>query len=144
MKNILIGIDFHEHTEDLISKSVKFAKQLQAKLWLLHAAAPNPDFIGFEAGPQFLRDERADILWDEHKNISRYTNAIKEKGVDSEGLLIQGATIETILEESIKLDIDLIIVGYHKHDFFYNAFFGNTSIQIIKKSKIPVLVFSIQ
>ncbi len=144
MKNILVGIDFHEQTEELISKSVNFAKQLQAKLWLLHAAAPNPDFVGFEAGPKFIRYERADILWDEHKKKSSYTNAIKEKGVDSEGLLIQGATIETILEESIKLDIDLIIAGYHDHNFFYNAFFGNTSIQILKKSKIPVLVFPIQ
>ncbi|MBT8394490.1 MAG: universal stress protein [Flavobacteriaceae bacterium] len=141
MKNILVGIDFHDQTEELISKSVEIADQLKAKLWLLHVASPNPDFVGYEAGPEFIRDKRADILWSEHKKISDYTKGIKEKGVDAEGLLIQGATIETILTESIKLDIELIIAGYHEHNFFYNAFFGNTSVQIIKESKIPVLVF---
>lgn len=141
MKNILLGIDFHDKTETLIQKAVAFTKQINAKLWLLHVAAPDPDFIGFEAGPQFIRDERADKLWDEHKKLWNYKQEIEQQGVDAEGLLIQGATIETILEESIKLEIDVIITGYHEHNFLYNAFFGNTSIQIIKNSTIPVLVF---
>ena len=141
MKNILVGIDFHEKTESLIQHSVDFAKKIKAKLWLLHVASPDPDFIGFEAGPQFIRDERAEKLWDEHKKLWEFTQKIEQKGVDADGLLIQGATIETILEESIKLNIDLIITGYHEHNFLYNAFFGNTCIQIIKESKIPVLVF---
>lgn len=140
MKNILVGIDFHDKTEDLIQRSVEFAKKTKAKLWLLHVASPDPDFVGFEAGPQFIRDERAEKLWDEHKKLWEYTQNIEQQGVDADGLLIQGATIETILEESVKLDIDLIIAGYHEHNFLYNAFFGNTSIQIIKESKIPVLV----
>lgn len=140
MKNILLGIDFHDKTEDLIQHSVDFAKKIGAKLWLLHVASPDPDFVGFEAGPQFIRDERAEKLWDEHKKLWKYTQNIEQQGVDADGLLIQGATIETILEESIKLNIDLIIAGYHEHNFLYNAFFGNTSIQIIKESKIPVLV----
>ena len=141
MKNILLGIDFHDKTETLIQKAVAFTKQINAKLWLLHVAAPDPDFIGFEAGPQFIRDERADKLWDEHKKLWNFKQEIEQQGVDAEGLLIQGATIETILEESIKLEIDVIITGYHEHNFLYNAFFGNTSIQIIKNSTIPVLVF---
>ena len=141
MKNILLGIDFHDKTETLIQKAVAFTKQINAKLWLLHVAAPDPDFIGFEAGPQFIRDERADKLWDEHKKLWNFKQEIEQQGVDAEGLLIQGATIETILEESIKLEIDVIITGYHEHNFLYNAFFGNNSIQIIKNSTIPVLVF---
>lgn len=141
MKNVLVGIDFHDKTEDLIQKSVAFAKQINAKLWLLHVASADPDFIGFEAGPQFIRDERADKLWEEHKQLWVIRQNIEQQGLDAEGLLIQGATIETILEESVKLNIDLIISGYHEHNFFYNAFFGNTSFQIIKESKIPVLVF---
>ena len=140
MKNILVGIDFHDKTEDLIQHSVDFAKKIRAKLWLLHVASPDPDFVGFEAGPQFIRDERAEKLWDEHKKLWEYTQHIEQQGVDADGLLIQGATIETIIEESIKLDIDLIIAGYHEHNFLYNTLFGNTSVQIIKESKIPVLV----
>lgn len=144
MKNILLGIDFHDKTDELIRKSVEFAKLINAKLWLLHVAAPDPDFVGFEAGPQFIRDERADRLREEHKQLWNYSEDIEKQGVDADGLLIQGGTIETIIEESIKLNIDFIIAGYHEHNFLYDAFFGNTSIQIIKNSKIPVLVFPLE
>ena len=140
MKNILLGIDFHDKTDELVAKTIDFMKQLNSKLWLLHVAAPDPDFVGFEAGPQSIRDRRADILWEEHRKISELTTLAEKEGIDAEGLMIQGATIESILEKSEKLNIDLIIAGYHEHNFFYDAFFGNTSLQIIRKSKIPVLV----
>lgn len=140
MKNILLGIDFHDKTDELFAKTIDFMKQLNAKLWLLHVAAPDPDFVGFEAGPQSIRDRRADKLWEEHSKISDLTKIAEKEGIDTEGLMIQGATIESILEKSEKLNIDLIIAGYHEHNFFYDTFFGNTSLQIIRKSKIPVLV----
>lgn len=141
MKNILVGIDFHEQSRKLISKSVEFAKLINGKLWLLHVAAPDPDFVGFKTGPQFIRDDRAEVLKEERRKLWNFTQEIEQQGIDADGLLIQGATIETILEETVKLDIDLIIAGYHEHNFLYDAFFGNTSVQIIKKSSIPVLVF---
>ena len=37
MKNILVGVDFDEKTEDLIEKVKVLAKKYGAKLWLLHA-----------------------------------------------------------------------------------------------------------
>jgi len=49
-----------------------------------------------------------------------------------------------IIEESKKLNIDLIIAGHHEHGFFYNAFVGSVSAQIIKKSKIPVLIVPLE
>ncbi|MFT5666666.1 MAG: hypothetical protein ACI9DK_000851 [Vicingaceae bacterium] len=40
-----------------------------------------------------------------------------KKRVEAEGLLVQGATIEKILEESQRLNIDLIIVRHDNLDF---------------------------
>ena len=123
MKNILIGIDFHDKTDGVVAKTIDFMKQLNAKLWLLHVAAPDPDFVGFEAGPQSIRDRRADKLWEEHRKISELTTLAEKEGIDAEGLMIQGATIESILEKSEKLNIDLIIAGYHEHNFFFTMLF---------------------
>ena len=72
--------------------------------------------------------------------LQKLSNELKEKGVTAEGLLVQGATIEMIMEESKKLNVDLIIAGHHEHSFLYNAFVGSISGQIVKKSKIPVLI----
>ncbi len=140
MKNILVTVGFDKNEKLLIDNAFQLAKAFNSKIWLIHVASPDPDFVGFEAGPQHVRDIRANELRKEHKIIQGYVTELKEKGIIAESLLIQGQTIKTIIEKSKKLDIELIIIGYHEHSFLYKSFFGNTSTQIIKKSKIPVLI----
>jgi len=140
MKNILVTIEFIKNEKLLVDTAFQLAESFGSKLWLMHIAAPDPDFVGYEVGPQYIRDSRATELRREHELLQEYTSALKEKGVDSEGMLVQGATIDMILEESKKLNIDLIVAGHHDHGFFYNAFIGSVSANIIRKSKIPVLL----
>lgn len=144
MKNILVALDFKGNEKLLINTAYEFAEGFQAKLWLVHITAPNPEYIGYEAGPQYIRDNRATELKKEHKLLETYANNLNEKGVKSDGLLLQGATIEMIMKETNKLNIDLIIIGHQEHDFIYKALFGSVSRNIIKKSKIPVLIVPIE
>src|SRR5210317_539300 len=115
MKNILVAIDFDQNENQLLEHALQYAKAFEAKLWLLHVAAPEPEFIGFGVGPQYIRDSRADELRKEHRLLSDYTDLIRLENQECEGLLINGATIEMILEEAQKLAIDLIIIGHHDH-----------------------------
>jgi nucleotide-binding universal stress UspA family protein len=140
MKNILVAIDFDVSLKLLLNYAFELAEKFDAKNWLLHIAAPDPDFVGYEVGPQYIRDSRANDLRKEHRLLQGYARELEKKGCKAEGLLIYGATIEMIIYESRKLNVDLIIAGHHEHSFFYKAFFGSVSAQIIKKSKIPVLI----
>jgi len=140
MKNILITIGFDKNEKLLIDNAFQLAKAFNSKIWLIHVASPDPDFIGFDAGPQHVRDSRAAELRREHRLIQKYVVELKEKGINAESLFIQGETVKTIIEKSKKLNIKLIIIGYHEHSFLYKSFFGNTPAQIIKKSKTPVLI----
>lgn len=144
MKNIVVCIDFHAQTTKLIHKSLEVAKAFNSKIWLLHIAAPDPDFVGYEVGPQYIRDDRAKHLKKENKLLIDFKNELKEQGVDSESLLVQGATIEMIISEAKKLHADLIITGHHQHGFFYKAFNSSIATQIISKSIIPVLVVPLE
>ncbi len=51
MKNILVTINFDKNEKILLEKSVQFANAFNSKLWLMHIAAPEPDFVGYEIGP---------------------------------------------------------------------------------------------
>ena len=144
MKNILVTIDFDKNEARLIDQAFQLAQAFKAKLWLMHIAAPDPDFVGYDVGPQYIRDSRAKELRKEHQLLQDYADTLQEKGIDSEGLLIQGATIEMIIEESKKLQVDLIIAGHHKYGFFYSQFVESVSSEIIKKSKIPVLIVPLE
>jgi nucleotide-binding universal stress UspA family protein len=141
MKNILVGVDFNEKTELLIAKAQELAERYDAKLWLLHAVAPLPDFVGFDVVTNYTNDGMETILENEQKVLEDYVNKMKLKGIDAEGILIQGATIDVIVEESQKQKVDLIVCGHHEHNFLYNIFFGSISLAVIRHSDIPVLVY---
>lgn len=139
MKNILVAIDFDERTYELVAYAAEFAKKFSSKVWIVHIAAPEPDFVGYDVGPEYVRDNRAGELRVEHKNLQLLADKLLKEGVDAEGLLVQGPTVKMILDEAQKLYADLIITGSHDHSFIYNAFVGNTSLELFKKSRIPLL-----
>ena len=143
MKNILLTIDFDDNEIVLIDKAIEIAAAFDAKIWLLHVVAPEPDFVGLEVGPQYIRDTRAEELKRERRLLTDYTDVIKLENLSCEGILIQGATIDMILKEAEKLDTDLIIIGRHEHNIMYKAFFGSVASGVIKKSKIPVMVIPV-
>ena len=140
MKNILVTIDFEEKGQVLIEKAAELAKKFKAKLWLVHVAAPDPDFIGYDVGPQYIRDVLAKDLRNEHKLLQGFTNQLKEKNIVAEALLVQGTTIETVVELTEKLAIDLIVIGKHEHGFLHKTFMVSTDESLVEKSNIPVLI----
>ena len=139
MKNILVTIELEDQSNIILEKATEIAAKFGAKVWLVHIAAPEPDFIGYGTGPQYIRDTLAQDLREEHRTLQRYADDMKTKGVEAEGLLVQGNTIETIIKESEKLDVDLIVIGHHKHGFLYNLFMAGTDESLIEQSNIPVL-----
>ena len=143
MRNILVAMDFEAQAQQLLNQTQQLAKAFSAKVWLIHVAAPNPDFVGYEAGPQVVRDQRAQELRAEHKLLDQWASALETEGIDTVPLLIQGPTTETLLSEAQRLQADLMVIGAHQHGWMYQAFFGSITDAVIHQTKIPVLVVPI-
>jgi nucleotide-binding universal stress UspA family protein len=141
MKNILVGVDFDEKTEVLIEKAQEIAKRFNAKLWLLHVVSPLPEYVGFDATPHYVRDDREEELERMKKRLDDYATTIVDKGVETEGIIMEGPTTDVILTESKELGVDLIVCGHHDHNLMYKMLFGSVSAAVVQKSRIPVLVF---
>jgi nucleotide-binding universal stress UspA family protein len=140
MKNILVPIDFSAVQNNMVSIAGDLAKAQGAKLWLVHVAAPDPDFVGFKVGPEYVREQRADILRQEHQDIQAIAAHLKDAGISAEALLVQGPTTDTLLEVAQKVSADLIVIGSHGRSAIFRAFVGSVSEQILKESKVPVMV----
>lgn len=140
MKNILVALDIDSDAQKLLGQACQLAEKFGSKVWIVHIAAPDPDFVGYEAGPQFVRENRAGELREEHKALQKFAADLAERDIASESLLIQGPTVEMILKEAAKLNADLIIMGFHEHDFLYKALKGSTTSEVIKNSGIPLLI----
>jgi nucleotide-binding universal stress UspA family protein len=140
MKNILVTVNFEENMNRLLDKARDIAQKFAARVYLIHVATPEPDYVGYDVGPQYIRDNRAIELRSEHRQLQSCAQRLNLQGVQTEALLMQGATVETILKESNKLSIDLIITGHHKHYLFYNMFIDGMDAALINRSKTPVLI----
>ncbi len=139
MKNIIVALDFSPSTKLLLKNALLYGKAFNAKVWLIHVASPDPDFVGYDVGPEYIREDRADTLKKEHKSLAGYKKDLISEGVDAEALLIQGPTVETILERTNKLQADLLILGKKGHSLLHKAFIGSVFSSVVKQSEVPVL-----
>ncbi len=140
MKNILVPIDLKVDTSKVLDYAIELAQSGNMKLWLLHVAAPNPDFVGYEAGPQYIRDARANILREEHGKLQEMVARLATAGIEAQPLLVMGATVETILGEAQRLNADLIVMGTHGRRGLSKAFIGSTCDEVLRANRFPVLV----
>lgn len=140
MKNILTPLDLKAETGTVLEHATELARVMGSKLWVLHVAAPNPDFVGYEAGPQYIRDVRADTLREERAELHRITSAITSKGLNAQPLLVMGPTVETILAEAERLEADIIVMGTHGRRGLAKAFMGSTCDDVLRANRFPVLV----
>ena len=140
MKNILLCIDFQKETSILVEKAAEVATAFGSRIWVLHVADPDPDFAGYEAGPQFIRDEIAQGLRNEHSTLQNIAEVLNSRGIQAEALLIQGQTVEAILDEARKLNIDLLMLGYAPHSLVHRIFLGESTPRLLRKTAIPLFI----
>jgi len=58
--SILVLIDLAPSTPKVLAAALRLARCTGARLCLLHVEPPEPDFVGYRAGPQTVRDSLAD------------------------------------------------------------------------------------
>ncbi len=142
-KNILVAVDFNDAVGKLLGYAESLALKFNSKVWVIHVADPDPDFVGYEPGPQYIRDFRADELKEEHRQLQNISNMFLDKKIECAALLIQGSTVETVLKEVEKLHADLLIVGNHKHSFLHNLLSESVSMELLKNGNIPLLTIPV-
>lgn len=140
----MVAVDLKDSDQLLIDYGLLLASRLGAKLWLVHVAAPDPDFVGYGVGPKYVRDAREHQLAEEHILLQEYVQYTSREKVESTALLIQGPTSETLENEIELLGIDQLIMGNHKRGFLYDLFMGHTSDRLLKHIKVPVLIVPLQ
>ncbi len=140
MKNIVAAVDFSPVSEQVLRHAQALAKGLGGKVWLIHAAAPDPDFVGFKTGPQYIRDHRAEQLRKEHADLQGMAAGLRDAGIEAEALLVQGPTAETILAEAARLNADMIAIGSHGRGALYRALVGSVCEQVMRESAVPLLI----
>lgn len=137
---LLAAIDFSPVTEKILTKIKELYPKMNPKLYIIHVVQPDPDFIGYEVGPPTERDFMAKRFKEKHIKLQAIAAGLKEDGIETTPLLIQGATVEAIIEEGQKVNADFIVIGSHGHGMMYNLLVGSIGNGLLKNSPIPLLI----
>ncbi len=140
VKQVLAAIDFSRHADVVIETAATLARALDAELTVLHVASPEPEFVGYEVGPQSVRDDRAHTLELERRELHRIAEELRAAGVAARAFLFSGATADKILEEAGERGADWIVVGSHGRSGLASAFIGSVSRGVLRGAKCPVVV----
>lgn len=140
MKNILVPVDFSDVTTKVVEVARKFAAAFESHIVLLNVAEPEPDFVGFEAGPPTVRVAVARDFKAERQRLDELKSQLATGTVEVAALHIQGPIVEKILHEAGAQNADLIIIGSHGHGAFYDLLVGSVTQGVIKGARCPVVV----
>lgn len=142
--NVLISIDFSEITSMMLERVPALLKVTTGDdlhIYLMHVGEPDPDFVGYDAGPDVVRDQVADEFHRAHKQLEDLAHGLRQQlDANVTPLLVQGPIADTVCAQAEKLDAAIVVVGSHGHGPAYDLVVGGISSAIIKNSKRPVLI----
>jgi nucleotide-binding universal stress UspA family protein len=137
---ILVALDLSDATERILAVARRAAKASNASIILLHVADPDPDFVGYEPGPQTVRDQVAHGFRDQHRALQTLAEELRREGIETTALLIQGEFATCILREAERLKADFITMGTHGHGAMFDLIVGSVGNAVIRDTTLPVLL----
>lgn len=143
MINIILPVDFGEKTDQLVDGAVKFAKEVNGKICLIHVAPTDIGFAIGDMGYQYFPEVEENEIREELVLLNKINQRILAQNVDCEHILKQGIAKDIILEYADLKNASYIVMGSHGRSGIYDVFVGSLTKGLTKSSKIPVLVLPI-
>ena len=141
---LLVPVDLSAATPRVVDVARRTAEATGAAVWLLHVAAPEPEFVGYKAGPEVVRDQVAHEYREQHRDLQTQAADLRAAGIDVTALQVQGPTVRSILVEAQRLEADLIVMGTHGRGAVYTLLLGSVSHGVVHESTIPVLLVPVR
>jgi nucleotide-binding universal stress UspA family protein len=152
-KKILYCTDLSQNAEYACRYAIALARQNQADIYVLHVAEmPSPDALitletyikDFGGRKQFIRQRLEETKKALSGRLKAYIDGLPDderphadriKSIN----VLESHPVDEILEQSKKLDVDLIVMGTHRKGVAH-TFLGSVSKRVMSNTRIPVLV----
>jgi nucleotide-binding universal stress UspA family protein len=140
IQNIVVPIDFHQHTDRLVDFAIGIANKLEAKITFLYVGAR------VEYHSEF-RPELAERIDTEIQSLAekKMTALLKEAEIicpTCTGLVLAGNVADSVVEYAREHNIDLIIIGTHGARGIGKILLGSGAERVLKLAHCPTLIFN--
>lgn len=132
VNRILVAIDRSAMAEEALKRAISIAKEKEAQLVVMHVIEPS-----FIASPFVQAIDEDEIKKTITEEVDRLT---AEEGLEYILFVQSGSASSSIALKVQDIHADLLIVGTHGKDDISSNYFGSTTLKLIQKTRIPVLV----
>jgi nucleotide-binding universal stress UspA family protein len=145
MKPILALIDFSDTTDAVVKTAIEIAEAFKATLLLMHVSTPESDYEAGEMRSDVSREGIAGEMHRAHEELCRIEATCRTAGIEATAMLVRshsarGNPIPKIIEEMVRVEPRLTVVGSHGYGRIHNLLLGSVSSEVVRKSREPVLV----
>jgi nucleotide-binding universal stress UspA family protein len=142
IQRILVPIDFSETSDQALRVAQDLAKQLGASIRLLHVLETTDSPLGPRsfAWPASIEGlhRRFQI------ELERRATTVREAGIHCGSDVRDGSPGERIVEDIQAGHADLVVVSSHGRRGLSRVLFGSVTSQLLRDSRVPVLVVPAQ
>ena len=143
MKNIVALVDFSDVALNVLKHVLTLAQAFKSHVTVLHGMPVRTAVIDIGvASPAVSREPTEAEVQADMSRLQKLAEPLRSCGLDVSLKQFHGSTIDQIVEEALRSGADLIVVGSHHHNAFYNLLVGSVTTKIQTRAKCPVLVVS--
>lgn len=140
IQRILVPTDFSVHSEHALDYAAVLAKQLGAKIILLHVI----DSLSYSVTDTFTVIEHRRALETTARSLlDNFRQDMVAKGLAVKSYLATGAPYDEILKKSRQEKADLIVMGTHGRTGVKHLLLGSVAEKVVRLSTCPVLTVPI-
>lgn len=141
MKTIVALVDLTDASAKVVKHAHLMASAFGSHVVLLHVVPPEPIVatLGAEA-PAVPLPPSPELIQADKARLQEHLDYLTSRDVNATALQFEGPVAQTVIEETQRLNADLVIMGSHHHNTLYQLFVGSVTADILKNSHFPILV----
>jgi nucleotide-binding universal stress UspA family protein len=138
-QHFLVPMDFSADSDWALDYAITWAKQLQARLTLLHVIHVMPTGVG-DMASGLLTSYMQDLEADAKQAMERYRQQVQEAGLEVDIVIEHGLPFQGIVDAARDRQVDLIVTGTHGRTGLQHVLLGSVAEKVVRLSPCPVLV----
>lgn len=138
MKNIIVPVDFSEHSERALKVAAALAKEHRAELLVLHMLELTPALIG--DGGHMTQEHLVHLIKAGEKRFIDFLDKPYLEGIEITPIIKHYKVFSEVNQVAKDHQVDLVVMGSQGSDGLDEIFIGSNTERVVRSSDIPVLV----
>jgi len=143
IQQIIVPVDFHQHTEDLAAFAIGIANKLEAKLTFLNVSRIMAEGASYsDVVPTSFAAVDEELFGYAQKKMTNLVEKSKSTCPGCTGVVLKGEVADAIVDYVSDKNCDMIIMATHGAQGIEKILLGSVAERVLKRASCPVLIFN--